>query len=317
MKKEIGGYIELEHNRMPMMHDKAIALNCGRSCLTYLIHAKNIKRIALPYFLCDSVENICKREKIEISYYHINQQFLPENIQLKKDEWLYLVNYYGQLSNEDIKQYARRYMKIIVDHAQAYFQEPLRGVDTLYTCRKFFGVPDGGFLYTTAEWDCELSQDESFRRMNYLLGRYERTASEFYSEYSDNNHLFAKEPVKRMSKLTENLLHGIDYSYIKQRRTENFAYLSDVFGEINRLKIKTVAGAYMYPLFIHNGEKLRRHLQAEKIYIPTLWPHVLNTCGEDSLEYQMAKDILPLPVDQRYDLEDMQYLTRRIVECIN
>ena len=148
MAKEIGGYIELEQNRMPMMHDKAIALNCGRNCLVYLIRAEKIKKIALPYFLCDSIENVCIRERLEISYYHINQHFLPKALKLKEDEWLYLVNYYGQLSNEKILSFAHCYPKIIVDHAQAYYQEPLDGVDTLYSCRKFFGTSDGGFLYT-------------------------------------------------------------------------------------------------------------------------------------------------------------------------
>ena len=53
--KEYGGYIELDTYRLPMLHDDAIALNCGRNCLAYLIEAKGISKIKLPYFLCDSV----------------------------------------------------------------------------------------------------------------------------------------------------------------------------------------------------------------------------------------------------------------------
>ena len=36
-------------------------------------------------------------------------------------------------------------------------------------------------------------------RMNYLLGRFEKTASEFFREAQANNELFDNEPVKRMS----------------------------------------------------------------------------------------------------------------------
>lgn len=44
------------------------------------------------------------------------------------DGWLYAVNFYGQLSNDYLTSLGD---KIIVDNAQAYFQEPIPGVDTL------------------------------------------------------------------------------------------------------------------------------------------------------------------------------------------
>ena len=34
--KEIGGYIEFDTYHLPMLHDEAIALNCGRNDLAYL-----------------------------------------------------------------------------------------------------------------------------------------------------------------------------------------------------------------------------------------------------------------------------------------
>ena len=46
----------------------------------------------------------------------------------------------------------------------------------------------------------------------------------------------------------------------------------------------------------------------KNIFIPTLWPAVLSLCSEDELEYDMANNILPIPVDQRYGTEDMQYI---------
>ena len=233
--KEIGGYIELDTYRGEMLHDGSVALNCGRNALAYLIKSKKIKKILLPYFLCSSVMNVCKKENVDIRYYSVGKEFFPLEILLQDGEWLYIVNYYGQLSNAAVLELKRKYGRIIVDNAQAYYQTPVDGVDTLYTCRKYFGVPDGAFLYTDSLLDEEYGQDESYDRMRFLLGRYERTASEFYSEYSANNHFFADEPVKRMSKLTDNLLHGIDYGFVKQRRTENFEYLHECFKNINKL----------------------------------------------------------------------------------
>lgn len=171
--------------------------------------------------MCDSCNEVLADNNVDVRYYSIGLDFKPS---IKEwDGWMYVVNFYGQLSNEYLSSLGEN---VIVDNAQAYFQDQIPGVDTIYTCRKFFGVADGAILYTDKFIEVK-EQDQSFSRMNFLLGRYERSASEFYQEYVDNNHFFKNEPIKRMSKLTENLLHGIDYKMVNARRTQNFAYLHE------------------------------------------------------------------------------------------
>ncbi len=310
--REIGGYIELEYNHRPMLHEGAVALNCGRSCLAYLLRARKIAKIALPYYLCDSVRNVCLGCGVRPRYYHITEGFLPEELSLQPDEWIYIVNYYGQLTDRQLKALADRYPRMILDQAQAYFAPPVEGVDTLYTCRKFLGAPDGAFLYTDAVFPDDLPRDESFHRMRFLLGRFERSAQEFYQEYVDNNHFFDQEPVKYMSKLTENLLRGIDYAEVKRRRTENYACLFSGLAEKNILSPRNVEGAFAYPLLLPDGVAVRSRLIKEKIYIPTLWPNVLHEMGPDTWEYKLAQNTLPLPCDQRYDLDTMRYLLEHL-----
>ena len=313
--KEIGGYIELDRYGLPLLHEGAIALNCARNALAYLIRAKKIRKILIPKFLCDSVMKVCKREGVEIRYYSIGTDLLPCDLELEGGEWLYLVNYYGQLDNSVIKRFKEKYDRVIVDNVQAYFQPPVDGVDTIYTCRKFFGVADGAFLYTDVCLDGELERDESHKRMSFLLGRFERTASEFYSEYAKNNDMLEDEDVKIMSLLTDNLLRGIDYDAVKRVRRENFALLHESLAPVNKLKLSVPDGAFMYPLYIEDGAKVRAELQKIKIYIPTLWPDVYDICREGELEYDMAKNILPLPCDQRYGAEDMEYIIQKIKEA--
>ena len=178
--KEIGGYLELEHFDGRMLHEKAVPLNCGRNCLAYLIQSKGIKKLAVPFFMCDCVFDTCEKYGTELIYYHIKSDFMPDEIVRDADTWIYIMNYYGQLTGKQILFLKEKYKNIIVDNAQAYFDVPIPDVDTLYTCRKFFGVSDGAFLYTDKVLETELLRDESHKRMEYLLGRYERTASEFY-----------------------------------------------------------------------------------------------------------------------------------------
>ena len=299
--------------RLPMLHEGAVALNCGRNALAYLLKARKIRRLWIPKFICDSVTGVCEREGVPYSFYSIGLNFLPaQEISLKEGEWFYFVNYYSQFDNERILEYVAKYQRVIVDHAQSYFQPPIPHVDTLYTCRKYFGVADGAFLYTDAKSEEEFPLDESFTRMRFLLGRFERTASEFYSEYVANNDFFVTEPIKRMSKLTENLLHGIDYERTQKAREENYLYLHKALGGVNGLKLSERPGTFMYPLLLENGTEVRKQLLQKRIYIPTLWPDVLKWCDEKETEYQMAHNILPLPIDQRYGVGDMDYLKETI-----
>lgn len=309
--RELGGYIEFEKYTGQMLYEDGTKLNCGRNALSYLIKTKKIEKIWMPKFMCDSCDKVLLDNRVKVEYYSIGNDFRPI-IEERGKDWLYIVNFYAQLSNEFLSSLGD---KIIVDNAQAYFQSPIPEIDTIYTCRKFFGVPDGAILYTDKKLD-NILQDESFERMRFLLGRFERTASEFYAEYVANNHFFANEPIKKMSKLTENLLHSIDYEKIKNIRTENFKYLHNRLELINKLEIVVPEGAFMYPLYIDNGEEIRRKLQAQKIFVPTLWPSVFNICEKNELEYDMAMNILPLPVDQRYSIDDMEYMIKKILALL-
>lgn len=317
-RREYGGYIEFEKNYGYMLHEGAVALNCGRSALAYLCETKKIRKLYIPYFLCSSVSGLCEKLEVEYSYYNIDEQFNPVfSKNLDDNEWLYIVNFYGQLDNDCLSYWKQKYSKIIVDNTQSYYQCPVEGVDTFYICRKYFGVPDGAFLYTDTMINRELPLDESYERMHFLMGRFERSANEFYGEYVANNRIFAKEPIKKMSILTENLLRGIDYDTVAQKRQDNFNCLNEELGNINGLIPQSVYGAFMYPLLIHNGSDVRKILQRERIYIPTLWPNVLRECSPDSLEYTYAADILPLPVDQRYDKNDMKYIVEVIKDVLS
>ncbi len=314
-QREIGGFIEFEYASGKEYHENAAALNSGRHCVEYLIRAKHIRKLYIPYYMCDSVSALCMKLGTEVAYYETDISFVPMFDQrLEKDEWLYVVNFYGQLSDAVLEELHAKYRNIIVDNAQAFFRKPIEGVDTLYTCRKFFGVADGGYLYTDTPLEEELPFDCSYDRMVFLFGRMEKSAQEFYGQYVENNARFEQEPLKRMSHLTQNLMKGMDYTRIRETRTANFAYLHRQLHAINRLELTVPDGAFMYPLYIENGAALRRALQREKVYIPTLWPDVFDLCDSTSSAYRLAWNILPLPVDQRYGEGDMQKIVSLLEE---
>lgn len=310
--KEIGGYIELERFHGKEYYDGLISLNSGRNALQYLIEAKDIKKLYIPYFLCDSVSKLCDREKCPYEFYRINSNLLPIfDIPLGEGEYIYVVNYYGQISNDELSLLKSKYSNLIFDNVHAFFQPPLNGVDTIYSCRKFFGVPDGAYLSTDKRLDRELETDKSSDRLVHLLGRLEVGASEFYEEFKKNDLLFEALELKYMSVFTKNMMRAIDYKAVERKRNANFSILHEKLGNINKLTLKIPNGPYMYPFYCDNGEDIRRSLAEKNIYIPTLWPNVLNV--ESKVDSDMAKNILPIPCDQRYDKEDMKIIVSALL----
>lgn len=309
--KEIGGYFELERFSGREYHEGLLGLNNGRNALLYLMKAREIKRLYIPWFLCDSVSNLCTAYGFEFRYYSIGSDFLPVfSEKLNPDEYLYVVNFYGQIPNETVLQLKQTYGNIIFDNIHAFFQRPVPGVDTIYSCRKFFGVPDGGYLATDAVLKDTLGRDTSARRMTHILGRFEGCASDYFADFKENDRSFGQLPLMKMSELTQNLMRAVDYERVREIRNENYARLEAALGSRNPLKPIAPDGPYAYPFYCEKGMELKRKLAAEKIYVATLWPNVLDR--EGTLEKDYAENILPLPCDQRYTARDMA----RIIDAI-
>lgn len=313
MKEEIGGYFELDYYGKGEYHKNGIGVNLARNALIYIIKSKKIKTLYVPYFLCDSVKTAS--EFCNVIYYKINKYFLPDfDKSLGKNDYIYIVNYFGMFSNLQINKLKLEYKNIIIDNVQAFFQMPCDGVDTIYSCRKFFGVPDGAYVYTDSIINEKLEKDFSLNRVKHILGRCEENASKYYDEYRKNEELFESLPLKQMSNITKTILSGIDYKLVKKKRTDNFKYLNENLRNINLLKIKNISGAFAYPLYIKNAKKIRQNLIKNKVYIPVLWPNVIED-NKDNVAYEYASNILVLPCDQRYGLEEMKKIVKIIKEC--
>ena len=306
--KEIGGYLELEEFCGREYYPDAIPVNNARNGLLYLLKARKIQKLFLPYYLCDSVSSLCEREGYAYEFYPIHEDFTPDfDHSLKIGEYLYIVNYFGRLDEAKIIELKSKYKNIILDNVQAFFQPPLPGVDTIYSCRKFFGVPDGGYVVTDARLSEKIPMDVSMNRMRHILGRYEgASASDFYGDFKANDHAFRSLGLRMMSRLTHNLLRAVDYEKAQAKRETNYACLAVTLKSMNRLPDMSPVGPYMYPFHCHNGMEIKKKMAEKKIFIPTLWPNVLQ-CNK-FLEKDYTENILPLPCDQRYDLDDMRFL---------
>lgn len=314
--KEIGGYFELEKYQggTREYYENLLSLNIARNSLLYIIKAKKITKLYIPFYLCSVISLMLDNMNIKYDYYHIDDNFYPVfNNKLGSNEFLYIVNYYGQITKDDLIVLKKIYKNIIVDNVQAFFQKPIENIDTIYSCRKFFGVPDGSYLYTDVKLSEELDVDSSENRVSHIYGRQKDGASQHYKEFKEIDASFDNLQLMKMSNLTHDMLKKINYEKVKQTRTDNYEYLYNKLVKINKLKLKLIEGAFAYPFYIKNGTEIKKKLAIKGIYIPTLWPNVLEL-PNNMIEKDYAENILPLPCDQRYTTDDMQIIVDEIIE---
>ena len=313
----IGGYFSIELPQYEEYHKNAIRLNTGRNCLEYILRVRGYKKVYIPYYTCDVMLEPFKKLGIPYKYYYIDIQFeIRDRFTLKEGEALLYTNYYG-LKQRYVEQLAATVgNRLIVDNTQAFYAKPVAGIDTFYTCRKFFGVPDGAYLYTDKMLDDELEQDQSYERMLSLTKRIDLSPEAGYQDFRDTSKALVGQPIKRMSKLTLRMMQGIDYKIAAQRRIANYQILQDALGKENNLELSLEDDAVpmVYPYLVPvNG--LREKLIENKIFVARYWPNVLECTNKEDIDYLLAYQMQPLPIDQRYGHEEMDFIIDTILHC--
>lgn len=311
----IGGYFELELPVNREYHETAIRLNTGRNALEYILKANAIQKLYIPYFTCDVLLEPLEKLHIPYSFYPIDKNMLPLfSEEIKENEALLYTNYFGVFTTQ-VKEILQKYPRVIVDNAQAFFAPPIPNTDCFYSARKFFGVPDGAYVYCTHQLNEEIAQDESYNRYTYLVGRMEKGAENYFAEYKKINSSLSKQAIKQMSFSTQRLLQSIDYQNIISKRKSNFSLLHKSLGDTNMFPLHAMSTddvPMVYPYTIPQGSELKKYLIANNIYVATYWPNVLTWCTEDSWEYFLANHTVFIPIDQRYGTEDMEKILQLI-----
>ncbi len=299
--REIGGYFGLECGAAPLLHRAGIYLNLGRSAIRYVVRALGIRRMHVPYYTCHTVGAALLAEKCEPMFYGLDASFLPQ-VDFPQHDFILYNNYFG-VTGEHVRAMSERYPNLIVDNAQAFFSKP-RCRAAIYSPRKFFGLPDGGILVGKDIPDIDLPQATSWHHMTHLLKRIDVNAQAGYGDFINCDKHMEDAPLHRMSKLTHALMGNIDTDLAAKRRIANFALLQEHLPTSFPLAIASDDVPMVYP-YVTDDPNLRERLIHGKIYIAKYWPGVVN-CES------LAERIVPLPIDQRYDEEDM----RRIVEAV-
>ena len=249
--KSIGGFFEFELKFGKEYHYNAIKLNSGRNALEYILRIRKYKEIYIPWFTCNVIVEPLVKLNIPYKFYHIDNKFEPilDGYEYKPGTAFLYTNYFG-MKGKFIKEL--KIKNLVIDNSQAFFDIPHKGIDSFYSPRKFFGVPDGSYLYTNKEADFKLNKDCSYKRTSHLLKRADCGPERAYDLFKRNDALISRLPLRTMSDLTSRLLCSINYSEVRKRRIENTEYVHSEFYNINKIKIniKNITTLCTFPLLI-------------------------------------------------------------------
>lgn len=312
--KAIGGYFGLELGDGGEYHPDAIRLNTARNAFEYILVSRGYSKVYMPYFTCDVLWQPLEKLGIPFEYYSIDKDLEPvfDFSNISEGEAFLYTNYFG-IKDRFIEDLAARVSNLIVDNAQGFYARPCDDTDTFYSPRKFFGLSDGAYVYTQS-YSADIQQDISYQRIGHLVMRLDRSAEEGYPLFVENDKSLDNLPVMRMSNFTEKVLRSVNYTQIAEKRVKNFKRLHKALAGHNGLNIAWSEGLVpmVYP-FLTDDTELRKKLISKRIYTALYWPNVLETADYGSVEHQYATKLIHLPVDQRYDESDLDYVIEQVI----
>ncbi len=325
MNKEIGGYFSKEavlgESIRPSALSGTILVNTGRNALKYILRSlPKVDKVYLSYYTCDVLLQPLNKLGIHYQFYHINEQLeLAQPIILKENEYIVINNYFG-LQNQYIQRMAEHYGEyLIVDNSQAFYAPTLPGIKAFYSTRKFVGVSDGGCVWAGEPRETSFSGiteiDRMETRSEYLQIRVRKGAEAGYAAFREAEKSLDNQATKVMSAETRMALGKIDFETIYKRRIDNLYQLAMALKDSNKLQLPLLLNRDDVPMaypYWTDDASLRQRLIDNHIYVAQYWPNVLDWCQQGDLEYELANNLIPLPIDQRYGEVEMKKIIKLI-----
>lgn len=316
--KPIGGFLDFEIARSRgQAYHNTLALSSGRACLAYILDRAQPSKIFLPYYSCDALLTPVLDRKIDYEFYALTESLEIANLPATLDsgEMLLYVNYFGLKSEYVFELVAKFADSLIVDDTQAFFKKGYASCWSFNSVRKFFGVPDGGYLYCPG--GCNSLDLEPERPDYAYLVKRMLDEDDAYAEYLEHESAVSCQ-IRRISEFSKHMLRCIDYDSVAKTRRRNFLQLQDALDGYNELDLRI--GKQQVPLYFPflSTTPIREELISSGIFVPRLWPEIVSREeGGHPFEKRFSINMAALPIDQRYGSADMSRIAAKVIEYLN
>ena len=313
--KGIGGFFELElPHGGERPHPRALALNTGRACLMVMLRSLRPMRVYVPFYTCDATLEPFELLGIETRTYGIGETLFPIELPpLGADEYMLWTDYFGTCAEHTRGLKELFGEQLLIDDTHNFFREGHQRHWSFTSARKYFGVPDGAFLYTPYPISFDASPFTGISLTHGLLRRLGRSGEAFAAYQAYERSLDCS--VHRISDVSERLLRGVDMTAVAAVRRENFVFFHAALGPHNQLRLSdTDQVPFCYPYFPRRPVD-RAALHARGYFIPCLWPEIEQRTERGfDFERRFSAQLLPLPIDHRYTPVDLQGLIDNLLD---
>lgn len=346
--KEIGSYFELNPSDIYStvytqkefdFMGEGIYLSTCRSAICMALGDINpsLKIALLPGFTCHAVVQPFVNMGYEVIPFSINNKLeidfedLNGKVNKYKPSVILFHDYFGFDSNvkmrisglsENLKE---RGIKIINDQTQSMFSsyDIIEGDYYVGSIRKWMGIPDGAYIKATqfnssydVDNELEIAKIEAMTYKYKYLFDNEGTKEMVLKKFKNAELILdSREEPYSISNTSKVLLEKYNIDTLKKTRQKNGRTLLKVIRDVNDLEVpfeevseKEVP--FYIPILVKRKRKeLQRYLANNNVFATVIWgcPEEYKNCL--SVETQnIYEQILCIPCDQRYSVEDMEYI---------
>ena len=312
--------------------------NTGRSAIeAQMKHLKKAgySKLYLPAFVCDSVSSAAKRAGMSLQYYGVNTDLSVDfgTIDIEYKAVIYVVQFFGQKIEPAFLTFLQKAQKagmiVVEDISLSLLSEDETCVGfgdyIIGSLRKWFPIPDGGILLSKAPMTFDLADAANDYTLNYFTaqilkhqyltdGGEDKVLKETFLYYNrvGMDALFSDYTIRRISRVSEDLLKCQDFLQIREQRIRNYDILRALLAPIPQVKVLVDRQGAMTPLgmviLVEDREGLLRHLISKGIYCNVHWRE--NEAMEHFPDAQyIAAHCITIPCDQRYGEKEMHYIS--------
>lgn len=316
--KPIGGFLEFELPQIGQSyHPDAVALSTGRGGIRYILQHLDIRKCYVPFYSCDSVLDPFELEGVEIVFYEIDEQLEPKKLpNLAEQSYFLYINFFG-IKSQTVDRLLEHYGdKLIIDNVHVFFSKGYPNNWSFTSARKYFGVPDGAYVYPPVHTTIDLPTHKyKPAQINHLINRLIGDRELAYHQNLAHEESLSAE-VKAMSTFSEKMLNAVDYDKVAAIRRANFEWLHQQLQPYNQLQIDVPPKhvCFRYP-FLPSKLIPKGPFYKQQLFIPSFWSDVYKrTVDGFEWEKRLSQQLFPLPIDHRYDRDDLKYLVDFILE---
>ena len=338
-KKLIGGMFGLhvdkdeKSHRPVFINEESIYMVNARSCIWFLLGHLKPRKVWCPSYLCRTIIEAIRTANVQPDFYEVDFNLRinsPNWIDcINEDDIVLFINYFGFSSEfRFFEQVKNQGAWILEDASQSLLTTrtyPFADF-TIYSPRKFIGIPDGGIINIHS--DIKLN-DQEYKSIPPVWWQKALSASVLRREFDkcggmrDWFAIFQEiEPGApigpfSMSELSKFILeNNIDYTSIAQKRRENYQYLLDNLKHIALFpSLPNDIVPLGFPVYLKERDKFRQVLFDHNIYPPVHWKLLDLVPLQFGESHKLASEIMTLPCDQRYDLQDMDRMAQILFDA--